>query len=117
MSQTFDFHFHLLFKHYIKEGFKINQNVAMHGIAKLLNDLSGGPFDSQSSPTQVRNGPLKVGVVALISLEHAFANRVLQLFGIDFSPSLGLNKDVFRKTKMGETTYFDEFKKQIDFYR
>ncbi|HRB06255.1 MAG TPA: membrane dipeptidase [Niabella sp.] len=85
-------------------------------IAALLNDLFGGPFDSQSSPTIVSQSPLQIGVVALLALEHAFTREVLQVFGIDLSKGLPVDWDMFERIKTGETDYYTEFKKQADFY-
>jgi microsomal dipeptidase-like Zn-dependent dipeptidase len=121
MENLFDFHFHLLFKHLItvtKNGgkFKLGENVKTTGLAQFLNDIFGGPFDSQSSPLQVSQSSLRLGVIALLSVEHAFANRVLHVFGADLSGVLPLDKDVFNRTRNGETTYYQEFKKQIDFH-
>ena len=41
MKNTFDFHFHLLFKHYMTEGFDHKGNVTTSGIAKILNEVMG----------------------------------------------------------------------------
>ncbi len=114
----FDFHYHLLFKHYIhsKPEPKLSDNVNTKGFAHLLNGLFGGPFDSQSSPTMVSNSPLKIGVIAVISLEHAFANQVLHILGLDLSPTLPLDQDLFKKTRDSQTTYYAEFKNQVKHY-
>ncbi|GAB3929509.1 hypothetical protein [Larkinella terrae] len=121
MEKLFDFHFHLLFKHLITvnqagKKFALNENVRTTGLAQFLNDIFGGPFDSQASPKQVSESSLRLGVIALLSVEHAFANRVLHVFGADLSGVLPLDKDVFDRTKNGLTTYYAEFNKQIDFH-
>ena len=114
----FDFHYHLLFKHYIHEKPEpaLAANVKTRGLASVLNGIFGGPFNSQSSPTMVANSPLKIGVIAVISLEHAFANQVLHLLGINFSGALPLDQKLFERTRDGATTYYDEFKNQVKHY-
>ena len=114
----FDFHYHLLFKHYIHNRPEppLGENIKTTGFAHLLNGLFGGPFDSQSSPTMVGRSSLKIGVVAILSLEHAFANQVLHILGINFSGTLPLDEALFKKTRDGSTTYYDEFKKQVNHY-
>lgn len=121
MEKLFDFHFHLLFKHLItvnKAGkpFDLGENVQTTGIAQLLNDIFGGPFDSQASPKMVSESALRLGVIALLSVEHAFANRILHVLGANLSGVLPLDKQLFNQTRNGETTYYAEFKKQIDFH-
>src|SRR5262245_14133215 len=92
MEKIFDFHFHLLFKHYVtdKKKFKANEDVTTSGIGKILNDALGGPFDSQSSPRQISNSHVSLGVISILALEHAFANRILT-FDI-FGTTLNLRK-------------------------
>ncbi len=113
MSHIFDAHFHLLFKHYIATGFTVTQPVRMNGVAAVLNDLFGGPFDSQSCPKQVGDSRLHLGITSLISVEYAFAERILHLAGIDFSGLLPINKDIIKNTKGGKVTYLQGFKDQI----
>jgi microsomal dipeptidase-like Zn-dependent dipeptidase len=115
-NRIFDFHFHLLFKHHICDQKDFNKDLELRGLGKLLSDVMGGAFGSQSSPSQVKQSNLYLGVIALISIEHAFANKVLNVLNIDLSPVLPLDKDLFKRTKEGKTTYFDEFRKQIQAY-
>ncbi|WP_142683977.1 membrane dipeptidase [Chitinophaga polysaccharea] len=115
-NKIFDFHFHLLFKHYLSNGTPITEQVKTTGLASLLNDLFGGPFNSQSSPDQVKDSQLYLGVASIISLEHAFARRILHVLGIDFSHILPLNKDIVNKTKDGKTSYYAEFRQQVKMY-
>ncbi len=115
-NKIFDFHFHLLFKHYLSNGTPITQQVKTTGLASLLNDLFGGPFNSQSSPDQVKDSQLYLGVASIISLEHAFARRILHVLGIDFSHILPLNKEIVNKTKDGKTSYYAEFQQQVKMY-
>ncbi|MCW3465671.1 hypothetical protein [Chitinophaga nivalis] len=115
-NKIFDFHFHLLFKHYITLNKDVTTEFRTGGVAKLLNDILGGPFDSQSSPAQVKDSQLFLGVTSIISLEHAFARRVLHLLGIDFSGILPLDTALFERTRDGLTDYFTEFKTQLQFY-
>ena len=115
-NKIFDFHFHLLFKHYLSNGTPITEQVKTTGLASLLNDLFGGPFNSQSSPDQVKDSQLYLGVASIISLEHAFARRILHVLGIDFSHILPLNKDIVNKTKDGKTSYYAEFQQQVKMY-
>lgn len=119
--KTFDFHFHLLFKHYITEGTSQDQNVKVKGLADILDTIFGGPFDSQASPLQVSKSSLKLGVISLVSLEHAFANRILnvQLFrriNINLSRALPMKWDLVKKVKSGQISYYDDFKAQLDDY-
>ncbi len=117
MSKIFDAHFHLLFKHYIAEGFDLlNQPVRMAGFAADLDDLFGGPFDSQSSPVQVGKSQLHLGITSLISVEYAFAERILHVAGIDFSGLLPIKKKIIEDTKAGRVTYLQGFKDQIEVY-
>jgi microsomal dipeptidase-like Zn-dependent dipeptidase len=115
-NKIFDFHFHLLFKHYLSNGTPINEQVKTSGLASLLNDLFGGPFNSQSSPDQVKDSQLYLGVASIISLEHAFARRILHVLGIDFSHILPLNKEIVNKTRDGKTSYYAEFQQQVKMY-
>lgn len=115
-NKIFDFHFHLLFKHYLSNGTPITEQVKTTGLASLLNDLFGGPFNSQSSPDQVKDSQLYLGVASIISLEHAFARRILHVLGIDFSHILPLNKEIVNKTKDGKTSYYAEFQQQVKMY-
>ncbi|MFX1703490.1 membrane dipeptidase [Chitinophaga sp. CC14] len=115
-NKIFDFHFHLLFKHYLSNGTPINEQVKTTGVASLLNDLFGGPFNSQSSPDQVKDSQLYLGVASIISLEHAFARRILHILGIDFSHILPLNKEIVNKTRDGKTSYYAEFQQQVKMY-
>lgn len=119
--KTFDFHFHLLFKHYITEGTSQQKNVKVKGLADILDTIFGGPFDSQSSPLQVSESSLRLGVVSLVSLEHAFANRILNLellgIDIDLSHVLPMKWGLVEKVKKGEISYFDDFKAQLDDYK
>ncbi|SEW24398.1 amidohydrolase family protein [Chitinophaga arvensicola] len=115
-NKIFDFHFHLLFKHYLSNGTPINEQIKTSGVASLLNDLFGGPFNSQASPNQVKDSQLFLGVTSIISLEHAFARRILHVLGIDFSGILPLNQDIVNKTRDGQTNYYAEFKQQVKLY-
>jgi hypothetical protein len=76
MKNTFDFHFHLFFKHYVTKGFDQKDNLITSGIAKLVNGGMGGTFDSQSSPKQISESRLLAGVTSILSLEHAFRARM-----------------------------------------
>ncbi|HEU4472821.1 MAG TPA: hypothetical protein VFR58_17120 [Flavisolibacter sp.] len=117
MKKIFDFHYHLLFKHYISDQqLQLADDLETRGFAKLLNGILGGPFDSQSSPSQVSSSPLYIGVIAILSLEHAFANRVLHILGADLSGALPINKAIFKRTKNGETDYYTEFKDQVQYH-
>lgn len=113
----FDFHFHLLFKHYLSQELPIDESFVTNGMAKVLNDVFGGPFDSQSSPKQIKNSRLRLGVTSLLSLEHAFANRMLHILDGNFESFLSFNKELFVNTRNGNTTYFAEFTNQVKFYK
>ncbi|WP_207431407.1 membrane dipeptidase [Sabulibacter ruber] len=121
MEKLFDFHFHLLFKHYIgvdaqKGVLALDEDLKTSGVANLLNDLLGGPFDSQSSPSKVKRSLLSLGVTGILSVEHAFANRILQVVGLDFSSILPLKTSVFEEVRAGKTSYYQQFKDQVGFH-
>ncbi|GGF30794.1 amidohydrolase family protein [Echinicola rosea] len=112
MQKLYDFHFHLLFKHYIadpKLKLDFNKNFQTTGVAKVLNDLVGGSFDSQSSPSQVKDSLLRLGVVSLSSVEYAFAERILHICDKDFSFVLPVNDRIFDRVKHHQTTYWKDF--------
>jgi len=109
MKNTFDFHFHLFFKHYMTEGFDQKDNVTTSGIAKILNEVMGGTFDSQSSPKQISESRLFVGVTSILSMEHAFVNRISKL-----AQTLPFRWSYVDKIKNGETSYYDDFIVQIE---
>jgi microsomal dipeptidase-like Zn-dependent dipeptidase len=111
MEKVFDFHFHLLFKHYVTKGFDKKRNVETSRIAKILNDLLGGPFDSQSSPKQLSEIKSFLGVVSILSLEHAFANRISRL-----ASTLPFNWEYVNKVKHGRTDYYSDFNIQVAEY-
>jgi microsomal dipeptidase-like Zn-dependent dipeptidase len=118
--KVFDFHFHLLFKHYITTGFDQKENVKMKGFADLLDAVFGGPFDSQASPLQVSKSNLNLGVIGLVGFEHAFANRILHFralgINLDLSQALPMNWDIVNNVKDGKISYYDDFKAQLDDY-
>jgi hypothetical protein len=116
MSKIFDFHFHLLFKHILTKGFDLKDNIVLHGVAGDIDRLVGGCFESQASPSQVKNSDLRFGVAAIIALEHAFANRMLDVFGIDLARKFPLNEQLINDTRDGKTSYIDEFIKQLNFH-
>ncbi|AWW32106.1 hypothetical protein DN752_19275 [Echinicola strongylocentroti] len=112
MQKIFDFHFHLLFKHYIadpKLKLDVDQGFKTSGVAKVLNELVGGSFDSQSSPSQVKESPLFLGVISLSSVEYAFAERILSICGNDFSFILPVKHQIFDRIKQHQTTYWKDF--------
>jgi microsomal dipeptidase-like Zn-dependent dipeptidase len=117
MQKVFDGHFHLLFKHYIGSNNKIGENIRLTGLGQTLDEIFGGPFDSQSSPELVSRSPLSVGVCSLIALEHAFANRILTVKGINIGKLiLPLDWKKVEKIKNSKTTYYDDFLDQVNFY-
>jgi microsomal dipeptidase-like Zn-dependent dipeptidase len=115
-NRVFDFHYHLLFKHQICTNKNIQTDVTVKGVGALFNDVMGGAFDSQSSPSQVKNSALHLGVIALITIEHAFANRIFHVLGEDFSKILPLDRSLFDRTREGKTNYYKEFLEMVDFY-
>lgn len=114
----FDFHYHLLFKHYISKGqsLPLDKDLRTDGISQILNDVFGGPFDSQSSPSIISRSELQIGVVAILSLEYAFAEHAFKIFGIDLFSKFPIDADVFNKTKNSLTSYYEEFKNQVKFH-
>ena len=115
MDKLFDLHFHFLYKHYVSKKFSIDQDIETKGFAKILDTVFGGPFDSQCSPKQIKNSPLCGGIAAVLGVEHAYANRILHVLGMDLSPTLPLDRELFKKIRDGLTTYYDEFKNQVNF--
>lgn len=116
----FDFHYHLLFKHYIssKNGkrLELDQNLETSGFPNTLNDLFGGPFDSQSSPSIVGRSDLQIGVVAILSLEYAFAEHAFQILGWDLLDKFPIDAQLFIKTRESKTSYYEEFKNQVQYH-
>lgn len=111
----FDFHFHLLFKHAISGGRDVNKNIEVEGFADLLDTAFGGPFESQSSPQMVLNSPLKFGLVAILSVEHAFVKRMLRIPGFRLEKALPLDPQMVQKIKNSEVSYHQLFQEQVDF--
>jgi microsomal dipeptidase-like Zn-dependent dipeptidase len=117
MNKVFDGHFHLLFKHFIGTNNDMGENMRLTGLGQSLDEIFGGTFDSQSSPELVSRSPLYVGVCSILAMEHAFANRVLVKFGIPIGKkNLPLNWNKVEKIKNSETTYYDDFLDQLNFY-
>lgn len=116
MEKFFDFHYHLLFKHYISKKPPLGQDIDLSGFVEVLNDVMGGAFESQSSPQQVKDSALKIGVVSIISMEHAFANRIFKRFWFDLEKKLGLDPKIVSDTREGRVSYYDEFKNQVNYY-
>ena len=116
MEKIFDFHYHLLFKHYISKKRPLTEDIRLAGFVKTLNDIMGGAFESQSSPQQIKNSGLKIGVISILAMEHAFANRIFNKFGFDLAEELKLNPEIITATKEGKTSYYQEFKNQVNYY-
>ena len=78
----------------------------------------GGPFDSQAAPSQIvnENCDLTLGVANILSMEHAFANRILHIMNLDLSGTLPVDQDLVNRTKNGLTSYFDEYQEQVAFH-
>jgi microsomal dipeptidase-like Zn-dependent dipeptidase len=116
-QKIFDFHFHLLFKHILMKGVPLNKDIKVKGIGAVLNELSGGAFDSQSSPNLLSQSQVYVGVASLLAVEHAFANKILEVMGVSFRFLLGnLDNDMFDEIKNSKRIHYEEFKRQLDFY-
>lgn len=112
----FDFHFHLLFKHAIaQDGISVSDNIEVKGLANILNAIFGGPFESQSSPKMVMQSQLYFGVIATLSLEHAFIRRMFSFPGFKLEKALPLNNKLIREIRDGKTTYNKIFNDQLDF--
>jgi len=117
MEKVFDAHFHLLFKHYLSINFTIEENIRLKGMGQVLDEIFGGPFDSQSSPELISRSPLRVGICSLLALEHAFANRILTVKGINIGKLiLPLDWKKVENIKNSKTTYYDDFLDQLHFY-
>jgi hypothetical protein len=118
MNKVFDGHFHLLFKHYIGSNDNINENIRLTGLGQTLDEVFGGPFDSQSSPELISRSPLYVGVCSLLAMEHAFANRILKVLGIPIGKKiLPLDWKKVDRIRNKETSYFEDFMDQLNFHQ
>lgn len=115
-EKIFDAHFHLLFKHFISSEKSLAKDFNVGLAFQLVDEILGGAFNSQSSPNQISKSPLYLGVTSLLSVEHAFANRMLNFLGINFSKILPLDHGLFKDTKEGKRTYYGEFQRQIKFH-
>ncbi|WP_132054635.1 amidohydrolase family protein [Pseudocnuella soli] len=119
----FDFHFHLLFKHAISgdtdanEHTDVNQNIDVKGFADLLDSAFGGPFESQASPQMVLQSPLKFGLIAILSVEHAFVKRMMRIPGFRLEKALPLDPKMVQQIKNSEVSYHELFQKQVTFTR
>lgn len=111
----FDFHFHLLFKHAITLNQPEDQNIELGNFIDILDLVMGGPFNSQSSPKQVLSSPLFCGVISLLAMERAFAERMLKIPGFSLEKQLPLNGKMISQIKNGTTTYNHLFITQLDF--
>lgn len=116
MSRIFDCHFHFLLKHAISRDVAIDENIKATAFTSFVDTLMGGPLASQSSPEQIKNSPVYLGVAALLCIEHAYANRLLQLGPFDLSKGAPLDRELVDKIRDGKVTYFDEFKRQVKYY-
>lgn len=121
MKNTFDFHFHLLFKHFIsiqRNGQKLplEKDFKTKGVMAALDELMGNAFDSQSSPSMVKKSPLKCGVTALLAMEYAFAENISGMIRGFSNDNLPINWAFIDKVKNRQTSYFDLFKSEISFY-
>lgn len=120
MKNIFDFHFHLLFKHLIST--KNNQKLPLSsdfktkGVMSLIDEFMGNAFDSQSSPNMVRKSNLGCGVTALLAMEYAFAENISGLFRNLGANNLPINWNYIDTVKNRKTTYFDLFKKEIQYH-
>ena len=116
-QKIFDFHFHLLFKHILMKDLPLDEDIKVRGVGAVLDELSGGAFDSQSSPNLLSQSQVFVGVTSLLAVEHAFAHKILEVYGVSFRFLLGhLDNDMFDEIKNGKRIHYEEFKRQLDFY-
>lgn len=121
MKNTFDFHFHLLFKHFIstqKNGQKLplDKDFKTKGVMAALDELMGNAFDSQASPAMVKKSALKCGVTSLLAMEYAFAENISGMIRGFSNENLPINWAFIDKVKNRQTTYFDLFKNEIAYY-
>lgn len=122
MKNTFDFHFHLLFKHFIsvqKNGQKLplDKDFKTKGVMAALDELMGNAFDSQSSPSMVKKSSLKCGVTALLAMEYAFAENISGMIRGFSNDNLPIDWGFIDRVKDRKTTYFDLFKTEISYYK
>lgn len=120
MKNIFDFHFHLLFKHFIST--RNNQRLPFEtdfktkGVMSVLDELMGNAFDSQSSPKMVKESQLKCGVTALLAMEYAFAENISGLIRSFSNADLPINWDFIDQVKQKKNSYFDLLNTEIKYY-
>jgi microsomal dipeptidase-like Zn-dependent dipeptidase len=117
MQKIFDSHLHLLTKHAISDGVPISELIEARKFMKFIDELLGGLLKSQASPPQVNKSAVKLGIITFITLEHAYANRMFQVLGVDLSVYLPINQELVAATRDGLTTYFSEFIKHMDYHK
>lgn len=121
MKNIFDFHFHLLFKHVISKKdagrLPISSDFKTKGVMSVIDEFMGNAFDSQSSPTMVKNSDLGYGVTALMAMEYAFAENINGLFQGFSSSNLPISWDYIDKVKTKKTNYFSLLKEEINYYK
>lgn len=122
MKNIFDFHFHLLFKHWIsaqKDGSKLplSKELKTKGIMGLIDEFMGNAFDGQSSPALIQKSDVKYGVTALLALEYAFAENISGFLRSFSNANLPINWALIDRVKNKKTSYFELFKEEINYYQ
>ena len=122
MKNIFDFHFHLLFKHWIsaqKDGSKLpfNKEFKTRGIMSAIDELMGNAFDGQSSPALIQKSDVKYGVTALLAMEFAFAENISGFLRSFNNSQLPINWALIDSVKNKKTSYFELFKEEISYYQ
>ena len=122
MKNIFDFHFHLLFKHWIsaqKDGSKLpfSKEFKTKGMMGLIDEFMGNAFDGQSSPALIQKSDVKYGVTALLAMEYAFAENINGFLRSFNNSNLPINWALIDRVKNKKTSYFELFKEEINYYQ
>ncbi len=122
MKNIFDFHFHLLFKHWIsaqKDGSKLpfSKEFKTKGIMAAIDEFMGNAFDGQSSPALIQKSDVKYGITALLAMEYAFAENINGFLRSFSNTNLPINWNLINRVKGKKTSYFELFKEEINYYQ
>lgn len=121
MKNIFDFHFHLLFKHFISaqsdgEKLPLSKEFKTKGVMSLIDEFMGNAFDGQSSPALIKKSDIKYGVTALLAMEYAFAENISGFLRSFNNSKLPINWKLIDRVRDKKTTYFNLLKEEIEYY-
>ena len=121
MKNIFDFHFHLLFKHFISaqssgEKLSLDKEFKTKGVMSLIDEFMGNAFDGQSSPALIKKSDIKYGVTALLAMEYAFAENISGFLRSFSNSQLPINWKLIDRVRDKKTSYFELLKEEIQYY-